>query len=286
MVLTGCGTVDLKDNLDSQAEETAVYIKETVESPGISSVGGDWSVKGVAESGAEIDEEYFEIYFDNVRAQVKAKSGLIHESYYSDYARVIIGLSSIEKNARDIEGYNLTAKLDEYEEITRQGANAVSYTLVAANTADVKLMYEKDYVNFLLSEMKLLTSEARVEDMDYISMAILGLSFYQDNKEISEAIQKAVESLSLMQQENGTMGNCESTAEAIIALSQIGIDVFTDDRFVKNGNSLGNSLMEYYAGDGGFSHMAENSSADIMPTEKALLAINSVRKLANGDRLY
>lgn len=283
--LNGCGKAELKDNLDTQAKETALYITEKVESPNISSVGGEWAVKGVAESGAEIDEDYFEVYFDNVRAQVKATSGQIHENYYSDYARVVIGLSSIGKDSRNVEGYDLTAGLDKYEEITRQGANAVAYTLVAANTADIELIHENDYVNFLLSEINLLISEAKAEDVDYISMAILGLSFYQDRTEINKTVQKAVETLSLIQQENGTMGNCESTAEAIIALSQLGVDVFTDNRFVKEDNNLGNSLMEYYVGNGGFSHSAGDKE-DLMATEKALLAIDSMRKLENGERLY
>ena len=81
------------------------------------------------------------------------------------------------------------------------------------------------------------------------------------------------------------MGNCESTAEAIIALSQLGVDVFTDNRFVKEDNNLGNSLMEYYVGNGGFSHSAGDKE-DLMATEKALLAIDSMRKLENGERLY
>ena len=72
MVLSGCSQRTLESSLDGQAEETAAYIRENVSSPVMGSVGGEWAVLGIAESGTETDQSYFDIYYDNIRAIVKS----------------------------------------------------------------------------------------------------------------------------------------------------------------------------------------------------------------------
>ena len=286
LFIGGCNAGTLSDSLDKKTKETAEYLMEKSPSPGIGPVGGDWTVKGIAESGQNGISEYMQIYYDNVRAKVKSSKGEIHDAYYSDYARVVIGLESIGKDATDVEGYDLTNPLNEYDELTEQGCNAVSYALVAANVAGVELKQEKAYVSFLISELENLLSIEENSVNDYVSMALLGLSFYQEEESVSEVIGKGILYLSKYQNDDGSMGNCESTAEAIVALSQLGIDVFEDDRFVKNKNSLGESIMEYEVGEGAFSHTEEKKKENLMASEKAMLALDSIKKQQEGQKLY
>lgn len=242
LLLSGCKAEPLEKSLEKQTNSTAEYVKEAVQAPRLSPVGGDWAVKGLAESELRVDSDYFDMYYDNVRAAVKSSKGQIQEQYYSDYARVVIGLTAIGKNPSQVEGYNLTEPLDAYEELTMQGVNAVAYTLVAANTAGVQLVHENAYIEFLMNAME------SMEQVDYVAMSLLGLSFYRENEEVEAVIEKGIRYLSDVQQENGSMGSCESTSEAIVVLSQLDIDVFRDDRFVKNKGSLGESLMSYKDG--------------------------------------
>jgi hypothetical protein len=77
-------------------------------------VGGEWLIKGIAGSGAEIPASYYDIYYDNVRAEVKSKKGVLSDTYYTEYERVIIGLSAIGKGTV-VEGYDLAPYLDEFD---------------------------------------------------------------------------------------------------------------------------------------------------------------------------
>lgn len=279
LLLCGCKAQTLAESLEIQTEKTAAYVREVVQAPGVSSVGGDWAVKGLAESGLEIEQSYFNLYYDNVRAAVKSSGGAIHDPYYSDYARVVIGLCAIGADPSQVEGYNLTEPLDAYEELTKQGVNAVAYSLVAANVAGVELTQEEAYIKLLVQEME------HPAIGDFVAMSLLGLSFYQEKEEVKTAIEQGIQYLSKIQKENGSMGTCESTAETIVALSQLGIDVFQDQRFVKKG-SLGESLMLYGVSDGGFSHAEKDKQENLFATEKALLALCSIEHYEKGETLY
>lgn len=286
LLLCGCQADTLEHRLEKQTEKTAQYVKQSVPAPRVSAVGGDWAVKGIAESGLSVEADYFDSYYDNVRAVVKSSGGNLHEQYYSDYARVIIALEAIGKDAASVEGYDLTKQLDSYKQLTEQGGNAAAYTLAAIHLTGTKSVYEKDYVSFLISELKALTENKTTDRCDDAAMYVLGLSFYQGDAEVKAVTEQGVAYLSERQKENGTMGSCETTAETIIALTQLDIDVFSDKRFVKNGNSIGESLMRYAEKNGAFSHTEEEKQANAFASEKALLALCSMKKQEKGEKLY
>lgn len=283
----GCSTTDtLSDEIEPQIEKTAEFLSEQIPNPQVASVGGEWTVKGLKSSRAYEDEKYFDRYYDNVRAIVKSQDGKLHERYYTEYARVTIGLCAIGKDPRNVEGYDLTVPLDDYDMITAQGPNAAAYALTAANTAGVTLKNQDRYIEYLISEID---NGAVKEDRfysDYISMALLGLSFYADREEVKETIERYTDMLSEMQDENGSLGSCESDAEAVMALSQLGIDVTGDDRFVKKGGSFVDAIMEYSLDDGSFCHSLERKETDFMATEKALIALDSIKLYKEGKKLY
>ena len=86
-------------------------------------------------------------------------------------------------------------------------------------------------------------------DPDMTAMAIQALANYKDDNEaVAQAIEKAVECLSNLQDENdgGFLGSdgksSESCAQVIVALTKLGIDPSADARFVKNGHSVFDSI--------------------------------------------
>lgn len=286
MALWGCGQNTLETDLDGQAEKTVTYIRETVASPVIGSVGGEWAVLGVAKSGVETDKSYFDTYYDNVRAAVKSSEGVIHDKFYTDYARVTLALCAIDKDPSNVESYDLTENFDRYDELTWQGANAVAYTLIAVNVSGTQIRYEDEYLSYLIDETGKYIDEGNLQQIDYVSMGLAALSFYDDREEAADMADRATVYLSSMQGDDGSMGNCESTAEAIMALSQSGVDVFSDERFIKNGVSLGESLMIYSLGDGGFVHTEGDEQPNQMATEKALIAIDSMKLFKKNRAIY
>ena len=126
VMMTACVKDD--SSISAKAEETAAYLEKTVTDPQVASIGGEWTIKGIAESGYEPEDGYYDLYYDNVRARIKSSDGILHDRYYTEYARVTIGLNAIGKDPENVEGYNLISYLDDEEKILTQGTNAASYS--------------------------------------------------------------------------------------------------------------------------------------------------------------
>lgn len=287
LIASGCG--NRAESVDMNIEELSAYIMEEVESPSVSSVGGEWSVIGIMNSSIdnETKKSYALRYFDSVRARIKSEKGVLSDSYYTEYARVVMGVASTGNNPADVEGYNLISYLDDYEKVTGQGVNAAAYALVASQMSGVTLQNEERYIDFIIGKMESCDG-SDAETADYVSMGILALSYYKDSDDVADIINQKIDELSQAQQEDGSMGNCESTCEAIIALSSAGIDIKTDERFIKDGKSLLNGLF-LYKKDRGFAHSEADGNIgeiNLMATEKALLALESIQAHEDGDCLY
>ncbi len=286
-LVTSCGAKSTKNSVvDTNIEKTVNFISNNVTNPTIASVGGEWSVKGLAESGIFENSDYFDGYYDNVTEIVKNEKGILHESYYTEYARVIIGICAIGKNPCDVAGYDLTVFLDDYEIITNQGPNAASYALAAANCAGVVLDNQDEYISYIIEEIDNGAVRNDQYYCDYISMALLGLSFYTDREDIRVKIDEYIELLADMQLDDGGFGSCESDAEAIVALCQNGIDLTNDNRFIKKDKNLLDTLLDYSMDDGSFCHVTENKQTDFMATEKALIAMDAIKLQQKGKKLY
>ncbi len=96
-------------------------------------------------------------------------------------------------------------------------------------------------------------------DVDVTAMALQALAPYQTDPAVAAATQRA---LSLLAERQGPDGgyssfrepNPESVAQVLVALSALGIDASTDERFLKNGASLLDSLTAYQLPQGGYAH--------------------------------
>ena len=50
---------------------TADYIYQIVNNPQVASIGGEWAVIGLARSGTDIHDEYYQNYYDTVQNYVE-----------------------------------------------------------------------------------------------------------------------------------------------------------------------------------------------------------------------
>lgn len=128
-------------------------------------------------------------------------------------------------------------------------------------------------------------------DADMTAMVIQALAPYREDAKVKEALDKAVETLSKMQNSDGGFstfsgnGNekvptAESTAQVIVALTALGIDPHTDSRFIKNGMSVVDALTTYFVEGGGFKHVADGTR-DGMATEQGYYALTAYYRLLN-----
>lgn len=102
-------------------QNTAAFLQKTVTNPVISSVGGDWTVFGLARSGVKVPDSYYAKYYANVETTLKEKSGKLHSVKYTEYDRVILALTSIGKGVDQVAGYNLLEPLADFDTVIKQG---------------------------------------------------------------------------------------------------------------------------------------------------------------------
>lgn len=283
----GCGGQKEVD-IVQETEMTASWVLEATPEPVVGSIGGDWAVKGVLDSGLEDDriDSFKQSYIDDVNAQAKLTKGDIDENYFTTYGRIAIGLAAAGEDSLDVQGYNLPKKLDNMEKILEQGVIGCSYALIGAKVSGYDLKNEEKYVDYLVDEI----NQQELYDLevwvDMLAMAVEALSYYSEDEEIRETIEKSLDGLARFQKEDGSYGNCESTAEVIIAATMAGVDLKTDERFVKDGNTLIDGLLMFKANDQ-YLHTVDGKGGNTqMSTEKALLALVALKNFEHGSKLY
>lgn len=124
-------------------------------------------------------------------------------------------------------------------------------------------------------------------DVDVTAMTLQALApHYGRRGDVTNAVNAALDFLSDRQTESGgfkSMGveNCESAAQVLTALSDLGVDAQADARFIKNGNTVLNGMLTYYNGDGSFSHTGGgfNESA----TVQAFYAMTAYLRMCRGQ---
>ena len=284
-------------DFDKILNDTAMYVYNTVKEPQVGSVGGEWAVLGLARSDINIPDEYFTNYCKTVENYVKEKQGILHTKKYTEYSRVIVALTSIGKNPENVSGYNLLIPLGDFEKTIWQGINGAIWALIALDSGNYEIPYNKDaniqatremYINHILEKQ---TSDGGwalsgdKADPDITGMALQALSGYQDKENVKSATQRALICLSDMQDEKGGFSsygakNSESCVQVIVALCDLDISI-NDSRFVKNGHTLLDSLMTFYNNDG-FKHILSADKSNLMATEQALYCMVSVKRKEIG----
>src|SRR5699024_789160 len=151
-------------------------------------------------------------------------------------------------------------------------------------------------------------------DPDMTGMALTALAPYYNSEEtftyvkestdekmettVREVVDEALDTLSDMQLDSGGfammgMENTESIVQVIVALTSLGIELFSDERFIKNGNTMYDALMNFQMIDGGFVHAKtydeENPSANpnesnAMASDQALYAFVALHRFEHGYR--
>ena len=294
-----------KSTLDKAVNDAAEYVLKTVKNPVVDSVGGEWVVIGLARSGYSVPDSYYENYYKNVEKYVKDKKGVLHDIKYTEYSRVILGLTAAGYDPRDVAGYDLTAPLSDFEKTVWQGINGPIFALISLDSRDYPNSRRDDYISEILRRQlndggwnltggMSADTKNQTADPDITGMALQALAKYQGKPEVKAATDKALACLSGTQDlKGGFSGNfsvdtpaIESTVQVLVALCELGIPV-DDPRFVKNGNTLTDNILSYKNTDGSFKHSVGGSGNSQMSSEQALYALVAAQRAADGrNSLY
>lgn len=286
--------VKVNDKVAQKLDSTGDYLL----SLGVPTAGNEWRVLGLARAG-KITSELSDGYYSSLESYVKENGSAKLDSRKStENSRVILALSAIGKDATDVAGYNLIEPLADYDFVTWQGLNGPVFALIALDTYNYEIPTASDgatqttrekLINYILEsqlENGGWTFFGSTADPDMTGMAIQALApYYSKNADVKAAVDKALDVLSASQQENGGVAswgtvNVESCAQVLTALASLGIDADTDERFIKNGNTLVDAIMEFSV-ENGFAHV-KDSGYNQMATEQAYYALVSYNRVKNG----
>lgn len=276
------------------AYQTTGDLLETLGTPNVGSVGGEWMVIGLARSGRTVPDGYYENVVKYVQENCNADERL-DENRATDNARVILALTAIGKDVTNVGGHNLLAGLDEMSYVTYQGINGPIWTLIALDSHDYAPQGDVTREKLIDAILGAQLPDGgwdmmgKAADTDITAMAIQALApYYDTNDAVKAAVDKALDALSAMQNDDGTFSTAfsgktsESTAQVIVALTALGINPATDSRFIKNGLNAVDGLCSFYVDGGGFRHIA-SGDLDGMATEQSYYALAAYYRLLAGQ---
>lgn len=265
--------------------------------PVYGSVGGDWTAFGLARMDKESNAEWLETYYEKLEKYVADCGGVLDDRKYTEYSRTIIVLTAIGKNPTNVGGYNLLVPLADFEQTIFQGMNGPAYALLALdsgnyeipeNTAGTTQATRELYIDYILSKESpnggwgLAGGEGEI---DITAMVLQALAKYREREDVSAAIDRALIFLSENQNDMGgytaygTDGS-ESVSQVIVALCELGIPI-NDERFVKNGRTLEDRLLDFMVEGEGFRHLLEEEP-NIIATEQAFYALVAIDRAEKG----
>ena len=218
----------------------------------------------------------------------------------TSYSKAILDMQSIGINPKELYPVNSNTAIDAVAKLNSiSHSNAIwtaAYTLLAYQQGDYNIgTHEADLVAALLDTQLgnggWTSSEAA--EADATGMAILSLSaYYNENAAVKTAVDKAVLYLSEVQLDNGgfdgTWGeNANNAACVIMGLCAIGINPDTDIRFIKNGNSIVDRLLDCaLENNSGFALNAGDAEVNAYATQQGFPALVAAYQVIKNGAAY
>ncbi|MCL2456537.1 MAG: terpene cyclase/mutase family protein, partial [Defluviitaleaceae bacterium] len=287
--------------LNAAITRTANYLQRTV-TPQIGSVGGDWTIFGLARSKKNVDDAFFEKYFENVENFLREQNGVLDERRFTEYSRVILALTAAGFDARDVAGFDLTIPLTDFEKTVRQGINGAIFALLALDGLGCEISQnEKIFSARKLFLEKILREQnsdggwalaGEKSDADITGMALQALAKYRDDADANDAIERALKFLSDAQNKNGGFASgfanasVESSVQVLVALTELNVSL-VDPRFVKNGNTILDNVLSFQNSDGSFRHGENGANENLLSAEIGFYGLVAAqRSIENKNSLY
>ena len=282
---------------ETPLSKTALFLQSQVKEPTFGALGGDWVVFGLARSGEDVSQKYLDTYYKNVVNYVEEAGGVLSDRKYTEYSRVVLALTAIGKDPRDVAGYDLLLPLADLDAVVSQGLNGAIFALLALDSGRYDIPENPDAATQATRELyveEILRREIETggwalsgnePDADLTAMALQALSKYRENPDVSAAVERGITALADLQEPNGAYlswgeENSESVSQVITALTELGLSP-EDSRFVKNGQTLASVLEWFSCEDGGYRHTL-TGEADEMATEQAFYALAAIHRAEAG----
>ena len=270
----------------------------------------DWIAIATGCSGNPVkNKAYLKGLEDYVTAEY-AKNGCLHNIKATEYHRISLAILALGGDptafGKDAAGQPIDLIAEgvynwkNSDSLGTQGLNGWIWALIVLDAKNYAVPQDALYTKQTIIDGILAAQTAEggfglsgnSADVDITAMTLQALApYYSQQETVKESVDKALTWLSAQQNDTGSFtawgaAGAESTAQTVIALCSLGLDPRTDERFVKNGKSALDGLMQFQADGGMFRHTLDGE-ADVMATEQAALALMALERLdAKADRLY
>ena len=265
----------------------------------------DWYMLGLARAGKLNGKASSRAkkFYEDVCAYVKENIGSDERIAGSSTAnsKLIVILTALGFDPTSVAGHNLVKGLDNLSSVLGQFTTYPSWALIAINSGKYPVppnSNSKKTVTADIVASKLVsfackaggwsvTPKGTAPDLDSTAMVIQSLSrFYGKREDVTNAVDAALNWLSSKMNDEGGLDSSygessEAIAQAIVALTSLGIDPDTDKRFVKNGKSLIDGILRFADPKGGFAHTL-GGIVNGMATAQSYYALVSYYRFIEG----
>lgn len=277
---------DSQSKIDTTIElnDAGNFLMNAVTNPVISSIGGEWTIIGLARSNINVPQGYYEKYYINVVNEIKEKQGRLTRVKFTEYSRIILALTAIGKDVTDVGGYNLLEKLADYNSVIKQGINGPTFALIALDSNHYSIpkvegvpvqTTRQMLIDYILNKEVIdengfkggFSLSGERPDPDITGMVLQGLANCQNNPKVKAATDRALKVLDKMEFNDGSFATwgektSESIIQVIIAKSALGI----------NPSKNVEALLSYHMEDGGFEHIL-GKGVNLLASEQGLYAL-------------
>lgn len=257
------------------------YLMKNTDSLAPASIGGDFTAIILSKNAP--DNKLLADYRENAAVYVTEKGGVLHNSRYTEYSRIVYALSvtydTVGLDPCNVAGYDIVTPLHDFDAVTKQGVNGTAWALMALDAEPHSDSSEirAQYVSHILSAQNEDGSFGSLKhsEVDMTAMCLQALAAHTDAPEVAEACRRGVDYLASAQGESGGFPSpygesSEPISQVLMALDALGLS-YTDPRFTAE-ITLYDALLAYRNRDGGFSHNKDGGS-DRLATEQAAMAL-------------
>lgn len=287
---------------------TAAFLLQQVPNP---SFGDEDYVTDFARASVPVPSKYYETYYNNLVKEVKSKDGKISEDV-GKYSKVIIALTAINKDPRNIGGYDLVKSMYDTYLATEKAEKLTNgnkfHFLNAIDTKNYDLSTESKYAE--ITRTKLVNDLVKDQfedgsfawaldygsDKDSTSMTATALAPYTKDDKVKAAVEKANDYLGKELGEQGGFysewakgDSPETVSQFIINLTSNQTNPKTDPRFVKgNGNWAVSNLVSFVdSATGGLKSGLSLKIPNLMSSDQGLRALSAYDRFVKGkNRIY
>ena len=111
---------DQRQAVERQIAATAAFQQRTIADPVVGTLGGEWTVFGLARSGLQVPAAYYAKYSANLEKTLKEKAGVLHNAKYTEYDRVVLALASLGRDVDKVAGYDMLEPLADFATLTKR----------------------------------------------------------------------------------------------------------------------------------------------------------------------